>query len=175
MNRNYAKIISKNRIGYAPDSVVIGNKVYREPTAEQYAQVGYYPVCDTPQPDGLFWDYEWQMSKKKDAEQVVRVWSELPDTRTPEEQRKYAYETRKSIEYNKNMLTVDEAITICLKYLFEETDKAKEIIAELSQKITEAKEAIRKEYPDEEEPKDEEPKEEEPKDEPKDDEKDGKK
>lgn len=145
MNTNYAKIISATKIGYAPDTVVIGRRVCRQPTAEQYADCGYYPVDDTPRPEGMFYSYTWEMVDGN----VTRVWHEEPDPRTPEQKREYAYETEPIIEYGNGIITVDDARKICDEYAYEDTDRAKEIVAELIAKITVAKQTIREEYPDE--------------------------
>lgn len=145
MNRNYATIVTPRSIGYAPNAVTIGRTTYFSPTAEQYAEAGYYPVVDTPQPEGLFWRYEWQMKKKK----VTKVWIEVPDTRTPSEKREYAYETEAIIENDNEMITVDAARNICAEYQFEDTDRAREIVATLTAKITVAKADIRERFPDE--------------------------
>lgn len=145
MNRNYAKIITPTKIGYAPNAVTIGRTTHFAPTAEQYAEAGYCPVVDTPKPDGDFWRYEWELIDGK----VTRVWIEVPDTRTPAEKREYAYETEPIIEYGDGIITVDDARKICDEYAYEDTDRARSIVAELTAKITAAKQAIREEYPDE--------------------------
>ena len=144
MNRNYAKIITETSIEYAPSAVTIENTTYFIPTGEQYAELGYYPVDDTPRPEGMFYSYTWEMIGGK----VTRVWHEEPDPRTPEEKREYAYETEPIIEYGNGIITVDEARNICDEYTYEDTDRAKEIVAELITKITAAKQHIREEYPD---------------------------
>ena len=145
MNTNYAKIITPTKIGYAPNAVTIGRTTYFTPTAEQYAEAGYYPVVDTPKPDGDFWRYEWEMIDDK----VTRVWIEVPDTRTPAEKRECAYETEAIIEYGEETITVDGARNICAEYQFEDTDRARGIVADLTTKITVAKAEIRQKYPDE--------------------------
>ena len=60
-----------------------------------------------------------------------------------EDRRKQAYETEPIIEYNGGLITVDEARNICLEYYFESTERAVEIVDELTAKITDAKEQIR--------------------------------
>lgn len=145
MNRNYAKILTPTTIGYAPNAVTIERTTYFTPTAEQYAEVGYYSVVDTPRPEGLFYHYEWKMKNKK----VTKVWIQDPDTRTAEEKREYAYETEPIIEYGNGVITVDAARNICEEYAYEDTDRAKAIVSELIAKITVAKQTIREEYPDE--------------------------
>ena len=60
-----------------------------------------------------------------------------------EERRKAAYETEPIIEYDGGLITVDEAREICLEYWFENTERANEIVLELTDKITAAKNAIR--------------------------------
>lgn len=144
MNKSYAKIISEISIEYAPNAVTIDRTTYFMPTSEQYAEFSYYPVDDTPRPEGMFYSYTWEMVDGK----VTRVWHEEPDTRTPAEKRGYAYETEPIIEYGDGIITVDEARNICDEYAYEDTDRAKEIVAELVAKITAAKQAIREEYPD---------------------------
>ena len=63
---------------------------------------------------------------------------------SPEQRREKAYETESIIEYNNEMITVDAARAICMEYAYENTDRAKQIVAELIEKITEAKETIRR-------------------------------
>lgn len=52
MNRNFGKLDENNRIGYAPNNVRIGGTIYANPTAEQYAECGYYPI-DSAKPEKL--------------------------------------------------------------------------------------------------------------------------
>lgn len=145
MNTNFAKIITETAIELAPNAVNIGSTTYFRPTEEQYAECGYYPLVDTPRPEGMFYSYTWEMIGGK----VTRVWHEEPDPRTPEEKREYAYETEPIIEYGNGIITVDDARRICDEYAYEDTERAKEIVAELITKITAAKQHIREEYPDE--------------------------
>lgn len=60
-----------------------------------------------------------------------------------EDIRRYAYEHDAVIEYEGKLITVDEARNICLEYFFESTERAQDIVDELTQKITDAKEQIR--------------------------------
>lgn len=145
MNTNFAKIIAPTSIGYAPNAVTIEDTTYFSPTAEQYADAGYYPVVDTPQPEGLFWRYEWQMKKEK----VTKVWIAVPDERTAAEKRKYAYETEALIDNDGEMITIDAARNICLEYMFDGTERSSEIINNLSNLIAVAKADIRNMYPNE--------------------------
>ena len=60
-----------------------------------------------------------------------------------EERRRRAYETEQIISYGDTMLTVDAAREICSEYMCEDTDRARQIVSELTEKITVAKAAIR--------------------------------
>lgn len=68
---------------------------------------------------------------------------------TPSQKREQAYGTEAIIEYNGQLITVNEAERQAQYYLFEDTETAKAIVAELTVKITEAKSKIREEYPEE--------------------------
>ena len=60
--------------------------------------------------------------------------------------REHEYETRKCIEWNGEMLTIDEANKMYWEYMIENRT---DITDELQAKIIAAKQAIREEYPDE--------------------------
>ena len=60
--------------------------------------------------------------------------------------REYEYEHRKCIEWNGEMLTIDEANKMYWEYMIENRT---DITDELQAKIIAAKQAIREEYPDE--------------------------
>lgn len=72
--------------------------------------------------------------------------------KTGKEKREVAYAEEFRIKYDGEELSVNAAEQKALFYLFEDTDTAKAIVAELKTLITAAKEAIRAEYPDEGEP-----------------------
>lgn len=68
---------------------------------------------------------------------------------TPSQKREKAYETEPLIEYQGQTLTVDAAVTLAQHYMFENTETAENIVTELEELITQAKQEIRKRYPDE--------------------------
>lgn len=68
------------------------------------------------------------------------------------EKRSQMYSTEFCIEFKGQQYTVNGAEQEAIYYLFEESEEAQKIVAELKQLITAAKEQIRKEYPDENEP-----------------------
>lgn len=47
MNRNFGKLDDRSHIGYAPNNVRIGATIYANPTAEQYAALGWLPIDST--------------------------------------------------------------------------------------------------------------------------------
>ena len=54
-NRNFGKLDADDRIVYAPVEVTIDGKITSNPTAEQYAACGYYPIDSTkPEKDGAY-------------------------------------------------------------------------------------------------------------------------
>lgn len=71
---------------------------------------------------------------------------------TGKEKREWAYASEPRITYDGEEMTVNGAEQKAMFYLFEDTDTAKAIVAELKTLITAAKEGIRKDYSDENEP-----------------------
>lgn len=60
--------------------------------------------------------------------------------------RKRAYETEKIINYDDELMTVDEAEALAVKYMCETGERAEGIVSDLRDLITNAKEAIRERY-----------------------------
>lgn len=69
-----------------------------------------------------------------------------PPEPTPREKREQAYETERIIEYGDELITVDEANKLWYQYAAEGRS---EVTDELTQKIADAKNEIRRMYPDE--------------------------
>lgn len=76
--------------------------------------------------------------------QIIENIEPEPEPLTPEQLREQAYETEPCIEWQGEMITVDQANDLWLKYSAE----GSEIANELSELIVEAKTKIRVQYPD---------------------------
>lgn len=145
-----AKFINEHQIEYASRDGVFNGIKYK-PTPDSILEAnGYYLVENTPVPEEhLPYDYHWEW-KWTNTNPIIKVWEQVEDDTTPVQRRQNAYATRPIIEFGNEIITVDEARNICNEYQYDGTERAQQIIAELSVKIAEAKEAIREEYPDEE-------------------------
>ena len=71
---------------------------------------------------------------------------------TGKEKREQAYAMESRVTYEGEEMTVNEAEQKAMFYLFEDTETAAAIVAELKRLITTAKAEIRKDYSDENEP-----------------------
>ena len=147
-NRNYGKLINKE-LEYAPRNIEIGDTWYIPATNEQLESQGYYHIIDTPYPDdGKNYGFSWEIQNN----QIVKVWIEIPDTRTPSEKRENAYETKLCVVFPENsngLITIDDGVKLVYEYSCENTQHAEEIVEYLKSQITEQKAIIREEYPDE--------------------------
>lgn len=150
----YAKFIDKHTLDYARMSeMVFDNVIYKPVPVSVLVANGYKEVVTQPTPSTeLEKDHHWESKWSNTAEAIVQVWYQVEDDTTPPQRRQNAYATRPMIEFGNDIITVDEARNICGEYMYDGTEKAAQIIAELSAKIAAAKEAIREEYPDNEEP-----------------------
>ena len=68
------------------------------------------------------------------------------------EKREQQYISKICINYDDQDMTIDQAEQYAIHYFFEDDEESQKKVAELKALITQAKEEIRKEYPDENEP-----------------------
>lgn len=71
---------------------------------------------------------------------------------TGKEKREQQYMEKTCINYDNQDMTVDQAEQYAIHYFFEDDEESQKKVAELKALITQAKEEIRQEYPDENEP-----------------------
>jgi len=149
-NYNYGKLSSIGYLTYAPKNIQVEGTWYIPATEEQLINQGYLPIIDTPYPseEGNY-SASWEIQDG----QIVKVWTLIPDTRTPAEKREAAYETKLCVVFPENsndLITIDDGVKLVYEYSCENTEKAAEIVTYLKAQITEQKAIIREEYPDEE-------------------------
>lgn len=142
----YGKLVN-DHIEYAPIDGVFNDIIYKPVPEEILIENGYKEIVNIPMPtDHLEKDHHWESSWEETKKKITQVWVQVEDDTTPIQRRQNAYATRPMIEFGNEIITVDEARSICNEYMYDGTERAKEIITELSVKIAEAKEAIRQEY-----------------------------
>ena len=149
----YAKYNTASKIMTPiPDTVVVEGVTYVRKYGEYPEEIanslGYYEVVYNPTPSEPEKDHHWVGDFTLSENKWVQTWTQVEDSTTPPQRRENAYKTRKCIEFGNGLLTVDEARNLCAEYQYDGTERATDIIIELSGKIADAKEAIREEYPD---------------------------
>ena len=147
----------------APNPLKVGGSPIYNPTADQYVAHGWLPIIDTPMPGtpaGEEPKYYTFRREVRDS-QIIRVWEEttppesepasIPSELLPAKRREQAYNAVPCIKWGGNMLTITDASQQWVYYAAE-GDTAK--TDELTALISEAKAAIRAQYPDGEEESD---------------------
>ena len=148
-NTNYGKLNEQNQLEFAPKNIQIDGSWYIPAQHAQLIASGYYLIVDTPYPtDGK----NYSLSYEIDGENLVKVWTEIPDTRTPAEKREHEYETKLCVVFPENsntLITIDDGVKLVYEYSCENTQLAQDIVTYLKSQITTQKAAIREDYPDE--------------------------
>lgn len=129
-------------LNYSPKQVKINNIDYIPPTDEWLNNNGYKEVEYTEPPQD---DNQYTSSWKETKTKIKQVWN-ISHKTTNVERREREYETRLCIEYQNETITVDIANRKVMQYEAENID-----MSELKNKIHEAKETIRAEFPEENE------------------------
>lgn len=144
MNTKYGKIID-GVFEYAPTNLEVDLTVYKPAPDYILEEAGYKSVETVPYPDdGNIYASSWT----EDENVIRQVWV-LEHSLTPTERREKAYQEDKICEYEGAFYTCDEIESLAVKYLFEDTESAKEIIETLRAILTTAKKHIRELYSEE--------------------------
>ena len=152
----YGKLNSETKeIEYMPNVLVVDDITYvkydNEFPIEIIHEAGYKEVVTSnPPEEHLEEDHYWESSWKETKLKITQKWAQVEDDTTPIQRRQNAYQNKPIIEFGNEIITVDEARNLCNEYIYDGTERATEIITELSAKIANAKQQIRELYPDKE-------------------------
>ena len=142
-NYDFGKLESDGQtLDYAPLNVQINGTWYCPASSTQLKDMGYKPIEDVPRPDD---GNEYTSTWKELTKVIKRVWVKVRDTRTPLQKREDAYKTLLICEYGDGVYTVDHMNNLWYEYSAEGNIEKSTNIQEI---ISEAKNKIRKKYPD---------------------------